>query len=117
MLVEMTSTPRNANRMSDGRLWDETGAEWMLTASDLTIVEVEAALADETVRVALHHDWGRPVEWVLRSDRQRTWTQDIGSNFADGGIRLRGKRTRGPMPYVASLWALGEGRVLLFDRD
>src|SRR4051812_21283173 len=99
MLPEMTSTPRNANRMSDGRLWDDTGAEWMLTASDLTIVEVEEALADESVRVALHHDWGRPVEWVQRSDRQRTWTQDIAANFADGGIRLRKKRSRGPMPY------------------
>lgn len=117
MLAVMGKSPRNANRFSDGRLWDDAGEEWSRSASNLTTGEVEVALADDSVRIGLHHDWGRPVEWVQLADRLLTWTRDIASNFADGGIRLRRKRSQGPEPYVASMWALGERRVILFDRD
>ncbi len=79
--------------------------------------EVEAALADSSVRVGLHRDWGRAVEWVPASDRSLVWTRDVATHFVDGGLRQTGKRPRGPMPYVASLWSLGDRIILLFDRD
>jgi hypothetical protein len=100
----------------DDRLWDDVGREWSRIESDLSRAAVESLVSDVTVRMGVRDDFGQPLRWVDDRDRERLWA-DVAKNFADGGVTSENAPKRGPMPFVASVWASRSDRLILFEAD
>jgi hypothetical protein len=100
------------NRLSDRRLWDDTGVIWDLITSQLSAVAAEELLRDESIRICIHDDFARPLRWIATKDRPRAIDSELKPWFSeDFKPRIRGRYLR------MQLWGNGARRLLLFDAD
>jgi hypothetical protein len=117
MAAAKRSVPGQRNRFGDERLWDDEGREWARVSRNLSIREVEEAIADPAVRVGVHDDFGLPLRWVAQTEKKAVWEREIAPRFADGGIRHARKRAPRPHPLTAGLWHSKGDKLLVFEGD
>ena len=100
------------NRLTDRRLWDDSGVIWDLISSRLTSAAVEDLLRDESIRICVHDDFTAPLRWIATNDRKRAIPTELKPWFSEDFK----PRTRGRY-FTMSLWGNGARRLLLFDAD
>ncbi len=111
LLIKKMKVPQKVSRIPIERLWRE--GNWIEADRRrfLTPEEVKAYVSDPLIPIIVA-SISEPIHWVSKEERFERWSS-ISSFLLDG---TRGRwETDFSQFFVASLWYLKEGEVILFE--
>ncbi len=103
------------NRVTKDRLFDDAGQEWARVRNDLSRDEVRHLLAESSVKVGIHRNYGDPLRWVPAELRWQVWRSEIEPEFFDNRNWRPPPGAPGQLPYRALLYRADGRQLLLFD--